>query len=127
MFCPKCKAEYRDEIKECADCKVPLVEQLPPEKCEGQPDAKLVSVYKTGNKGIILLAKSILESAEIYSYAKGEGIQDLFALGQFGTGFNPLVGPIEILVHEKDAEHAKELLSEIEDNTEKAPQKILPF
>lgn len=26
-WCPKCKSEYREGIKECADCKIPLVEQ----------------------------------------------------------------------------------------------------
>jgi hypothetical protein len=30
MFCPKCKTEYIEGIKMCADCKVPLVKELPP-------------------------------------------------------------------------------------------------
>lgn len=30
-WCPKCKCEYRDGITECADCKVPLVDELPTE------------------------------------------------------------------------------------------------
>jgi hypothetical protein len=29
MFCPQCKAEYRQGIAECADCQVPLVSSLP--------------------------------------------------------------------------------------------------
>ncbi len=29
MFCPQCKAEYRQGITECADCQVPLVSSLP--------------------------------------------------------------------------------------------------
>ncbi len=29
MFCPKCEAEYIEGITECADCNIPLVEQLP--------------------------------------------------------------------------------------------------
>ena len=29
MFCPQCKAEYRQGIAECADCEVPLVASLP--------------------------------------------------------------------------------------------------
>lgn len=28
-WCPKCKCEYREGITECADCKVPLVDELP--------------------------------------------------------------------------------------------------
>lgn len=30
-WCPKCKSEYREGIKECADCKLPLMDELPPE------------------------------------------------------------------------------------------------
>lgn len=30
-WCPKCKSEYREGITECADCKVPLMDELPPE------------------------------------------------------------------------------------------------
>jgi len=29
MFCPKCKAEYREGFKECSECGVPLVRNLP--------------------------------------------------------------------------------------------------
>ena len=31
-WCPKCRNEYREGIEECADCHVPLVEELPPEE-----------------------------------------------------------------------------------------------
>jgi len=29
MFCPQCRAEYRQGFEECADCQVPLVASLP--------------------------------------------------------------------------------------------------
>jgi hypothetical protein len=29
MFCPLCKAEYRDGFSRCSDCDVPLVAELP--------------------------------------------------------------------------------------------------
>jgi antitoxin component YwqK of YwqJK toxin-antitoxin module len=38
----------------------------------------------------------------------------LFAGGRLGTGFNPVIGPVEIQVDQKDVEKAKELLSQIE-------------
>jgi hypothetical protein len=31
MFCPKCKAEYRQGFTHCADCDVDLLEVLPPQ------------------------------------------------------------------------------------------------
>ena len=31
-WCPKCKCEYREGITECADCKVALVDVLPPDE-----------------------------------------------------------------------------------------------
>ncbi len=39
MFCPKCKAEYRQGFTRCADCDVDLVEVLPP----GEPDNSAAS------------------------------------------------------------------------------------
>jgi hypothetical protein len=32
MFCPKCKAEYREGFSRCADCNVDLVPELPIEQ-----------------------------------------------------------------------------------------------
>ena len=33
-WCPTCKCEYKDGITECADCKIPLVDELPEEAAE---------------------------------------------------------------------------------------------
>jgi hypothetical protein len=30
MFCPQCRCEYRPGFHQCANCEVPLVEELPP-------------------------------------------------------------------------------------------------
>lgn len=111
MFCPKCKYEYLEGIKKCPDCKVPLVDKLPPEP--QLEYVELVTVFETGNKAIIAVAKSILEDAEIKYFVKGEGIQDLFALGSFGIGSNPLIGPVKIQVRREDEEDAKNLLKDL--------------
>jgi len=52
----------------------------------------------------------MLEEAGIRYYVKNEGLQNLFALGQFGTGFNPLVGPAVIQVRKSDEEETKTIL-----------------
>ncbi|HSS50444.1 MAG TPA: hypothetical protein VLX28_16020, partial [Thermoanaerobaculia bacterium] len=42
-------------------------------------------------------------------------VQDLFALGRVGLGFNPITGPIFLLVPEEHAEEAARLLAESEE------------
>jgi hypothetical protein len=69
-----------------------------------------VTVLETGDPGVVAVAKSLLESAGIQYYAKGEALQNLFGCGQFGPGFNPIVGPVQLQVAADDAEDAKELL-----------------
>jgi len=48
---------------------------------------------------------------------KNEGVQDLVGLGVFGTGFNPITGPIEIKVLPESEEYANELLKGLEEST----------
>jgi len=111
MFCPKCGDEYREEYTECAECKVPLVAELP-EKTERKP-ITLVPVVRTSDAALIPLIKSILDDARINFHIKGEGIQDIFALGRVG-GINPLTGPAEISVAKSNVSTTKKLLADIE-------------
>lgn len=79
---------------------------------------RLVSVLKSGHQGVIAVAKSILDEAEIKYLVKGEGLQNLFGVGVMGTGFNLITGPIEIQVLPQDAETAQELLKDVEESEE---------
>ena len=72
-----------------------------------------VTVLESSDPGLLAVAKSLLEDANIEYFAKGEGVQDLFAVGRFGTGFNPFVGAIELQVAAEDAEEAKTLLRDL--------------
>ena len=135
MFCPQCGAEYRPGFVQCSDCLVPLVdrpredpesedaprEDLPPAPPASTPppDAlrrhlELVTVFKSGDPGLIALVKSILRSAEIPFTTKGEGIQDLTGLGRLGSGYNLAFGPVELQVNSADADDAKALLEDLE-------------
>lgn len=79
---------------------------------------KLVTVFKSGHEGLIAIVKSLLDEAEIKYLVKNEGIQDLFGIGVFGTGFNPLTGPIQIQVLPEDEATAKEILKDVEASDE---------
>ncbi len=45
-------------------------------------------------------------------------MQDLFAWGRFGSGFNPITGAPVFIVREDDAERARELLRDLETSAE---------
>lgn len=100
MYCPECKAEYLEGIYGCPDCRVPLVPELPPRP---QPEyVEYVTMLKTGNPIFLAMVKSILASAGIRHYVKGEVLQDLFR-----------VGTAEIQVGRDDEAKARDLLREL--------------
>jgi Putative prokaryotic signal transducing protein len=98
MFCPECKAEYREGIAVCSDCKVPLVAELPEEAEPAFVDFE--EVLRTYNPADIAFIKSLLA---------GENITYLFQ-GEF---FNQMEGPVvpaRLLVRKDQAALAKEIL-----------------
>jgi hypothetical protein len=72
-----------------------------------------VTVLETSDPALLAVAKSLLEEAGILYFAKGEGLQDLFGVGRFGTGFSPIVGPVELQVAPSDAAEASAVLMEL--------------
>jgi hypothetical protein len=64
MYCPKCKAEYREGFTRCADCEVELVDALP-EAGEGalksMPRGPLVPLWEGEN---LALHSSLLQELE---------------------------------------------------------------
>ncbi len=104
MWCPKCKSEYIEGIIKCPECEVPLVYELPKE-----PDIKTsVSYVKyqevlyTHNQGDIAVIKSILDSAGIIYYLKGERI----------SVTRPWADPAILMVIKNQVDTAKELLKD---------------
>lgn len=109
MICPECGGEYREGFTRCADCDVELVGELPPapeEETAGEP----VTVLETGDPAALALAESLLRDAGIPFFAKGEYLQDLFALGRFGFGFSSVAGPVALQVAAEHAEAAAQIL-----------------
>ena len=103
MFCPKCGDEYREGFTVCATCMVPLVKDPP---LQVEPEfGRFVTVYETANAVSIAFVKSLFESEGVEYHCKGEGSQ------------YPLpVLPVQFQVNEKDAEKAREILNQIEEN-----------
>ena len=77
-----------------------------------------ITVLESGDPALLAVAKSLLEGAGIQYFAKGEGVQDLFAGGRIGAGFNPFTGPIQLQVAADDAEQAKALLGDLDARTD---------
>jgi Putative prokaryotic signal transducing protein len=112
MFCPECGGEYREGFTHCADCDVDLVADPPVDDTEPLSEVLLVTVFETGDPGELMFAESVLRGAGIPYVKQGESLQDLFAMGRLGTGFNLVAGPILIQVPEEQAEAAAGLLAE---------------
>ncbi|MFA4949025.1 MAG: DUF2007 domain-containing protein [Candidatus Krumholzibacteriia bacterium] len=104
MFCPKCKAEYIEGVKECGECEVSLVATLPekPERAE-QKDLDFVSVVRTFNPQDIAIIRSILDDSGIEYYIQGEN----------GIAVRPLVDPANVMVVKDQAADAIELLKDL--------------
>lgn len=114
MFCPECGGEYRDGFLECADCGVALVATPPAPVDHGEDAAAaLVTVLETGDAGIVAVAESLLIDSGIPYLKKADALQDLFALGRFGSGFNPVTGPVILQVPSRQAADAAEILRQL--------------
>jgi len=101
VFCPNCRAEYREGFEICDDCDVGLVEELPPE-----PETEFVDyaeVLTTFNSAEIALMKSLLDSEDIPYFFHGETFVQM-------TG---LAVPAKLMVRKDYVETARELLKDL--------------
>lgn len=102
-YCPECGAEYRPEIAECSDCKVPLVDTLPQEDLRSHEADKYVEVMASYNVADLAVIKSVLDSEGIAYYLHGENFHAM----------TPWIQPVKIFVREEQLETARELLFEL--------------
>lgn len=116
MFCPDCGAEYRPEMRECADCGVPLVPALPPEEAP-DPDAKIVPVFRTTDAMILPIVTSLLDSAGVEYFVQGEGALGLIPVGAMGSSVARASLGVIVHVHEDDADSVREMLAEVKEHT----------
>lgn len=104
MFCPKCRAEYREDFYKCADCNIDLVRELPPEpeKCDEYEYVNLVNIKTYPSRYEAELAKGLLSANGIDAVVK-DGLE---AVG----GAAPI---FELLIKDEDVDEANQILSEI--------------
>lgn len=101
MFCPKCEAEYEDRVKECVECKIALVSQLPAEPT--QENVKYKQVLSTFNQMDVAMIKSVLDAEGINYYLNGE----------YCTYVPPLAQPIILMVQDDQVDDANNLLKSL--------------
>lgn len=96
MYCPSCRAEFREGFFRCEDCDVALVETLPEERVK-PGYVELATVFTEGEIAII---KANLDQAGIDYYFHGEQAHRLAPL-PFGA---------RLMVREDQKEEAEALL-----------------
>ena len=96
MYCPSCRAEFREGFFRCEDCDIDLVEKLPKEPVK-PGYVQLATVFTEGE---IALIKSNLDQAGIDYYFHGEQAHRLAPL-PFGA---------RLMVREDFREEAEALL-----------------
>ena len=74
----------------------------------------LVTVFETGDPGLVALAKSLLDSAGIEFARKGDALQDVVGLGRFPGGSNLVAGPVVFQVRPDDSKRATSLLRDLQ-------------
>ena len=119
MFCPECRRRYGRGVTTCPECGETLVPTLPLEETDEPLD--LVTVLETSNAGKAMIARSLLDEAGIPYLPRGEQLQDLFGIGRL-VPVNPITGPIVFQVHREDAEEARALLADLQNEADDEPE-----
>lgn len=105
MYCPLCQAEYKPEIKHCADCNVTLVETLPPEL--PLEEIKWVPVGTLQGKTYAEMIGEILDKEQIAHFIKSDVLTATFNISGLGsTG-----GRVKLFVPENKLAAAREILT----------------
>lgn len=102
-FCPKCRYEYRPDIKKCPDCDVPVVDVLPPEP-EGPEWVDLVTVATFMFEPQAQEARLKLDSQGIHAMISNEKMAQMdiaLVFADRGVG---------VMVRREDAARAREVL-----------------
>lgn len=100
-FCPECKSAFTEGIKECPDCKVPLVDKL-----EDGETADFVELHRVSSLVEAEAIQALLGENGIENFLKSTGIPSLPMAGEEGM--------ITIEVRLDQLEAARKLVKEFE-------------
>ena len=120
MHCPGCDIEYEPGITRCPACGAELTDTPSPGGAGPRDEEEwvdLVTVLKTADASLLLVAKSLLDAEGVPCFAEGEGVQESLGAGRIAASDLPL-GPGRLRVHPEDAERARELLASLQPEPE---------
>lgn len=103
MFCPQCRAEYREGFHICSDCQIELVETIPPLPEPGPEFVKFTEILATYNPADVVFLKSLLDSEGIQYFFKGEHFMYM----------RPLADPVRLMVRQDQVDDAEELIKDV--------------
>jgi hypothetical protein len=103
MFCPNCRAEYGGGITQCVDCKVDLVNELPPEETAEYVDLVDLEIYPDRNEAEF--AKGALLSGGIDAVIYGDDFGGYAPALSFSEG-------VRLMVKKTDLVKARMVLAE---------------
>jgi hypothetical protein len=107
MFCPKCKAEYRDGILRCTECDVDLVFELSPEPEDIPGYVDWVNIISFTDKYEADLAQGLLEASDIEAVTISDDCGSVYPSMTYVHG-------VRLMVKKEDVEAAKEVLTDAE-------------
>jgi len=67
----------------------------------------------TGDRAALMLARSLLDSAQIPYAITSDLAGDLFGWGRLGAAYNYVTGPARVLVNRDDADAARDILRDV--------------
>ncbi len=85
MFCPKCKAEFREGFQLCSDCEIKLVDRLPNEPPADSEYVEYRELLVTTDPAKIAMIKSLFESEDINYYFHGENLTSMLPTSALTT------------------------------------------
>ena len=101
MFCPRCKAEFREGFTRCSDCDIALVERLddsaPPAFQPSQTnESDFVTVRTVQTLYEEAQIRSFLEANNIPCLVSGEVVGRVYGLTMDGLGARSIMVPREL-------------------------------